>query len=464
MRTWREKQDFYRRIKDRKQRALAIKAKKQADLEAIQSLKADYVPQGALRRLFDPAARQYDEILISGSAGTGKSRAGLEYLHWHAVNYPGCRLLLVRKTRTSLTESGLVTLERHVLGEENPIVQGPQRSHRTVYRYPNGSVIVVGGMDKSSRIMSTEFDIIFVQEAIELEEDDWESLTTRLRNYVVPYQQIVADTNPSFPTHWLKRRCDAKKTVLINSSHEDNPRLYNEAKGEWTREGEEYLARLGNLTGARLQRLRWGRWVQAEGVVYEEWNESVHLIDPFGIPKDWKRIRVIDFGLVHPFVCQWWAFDHDQRMYLYREIYMTDRTVSTHAKQIRELDRHERITATICDHDAEDRRTLLENGIPNFPAKKDVLAGIGKVQDRLKVQADGRPRLFIFRDSLVEVDRELEKDKKPLSTAQEFDGYLWKDNDKKEEPVKENDHGLDALRYAVMYADGNKGWARGAAA
>jgi phage terminase large subunit len=117
------------------------------------------------------------------------------------------RALIVRKTRTSLTESALVTFEDKVLPEHSRLTEGAQRRLRQSYSYPNGSNIVVGGLDDSQRVMSTEYDMIYVMEAIEATENDWENLTTRLRNGVMPYQQIIADTNPDAPTHWLKGTC-----------------------------------------------------------------------------------------------------------------------------------------------------------------------------------------------------------------------------------------------------------------
>jgi phage terminase large subunit len=137
---------------------------------------------------------------------------------------------------------------------------------------------------------------------------------------------------------------------------------------------------------------------------------------------------------------------------------MTGRTVATHAKQINTLSENEKIEQTICDHDAEDRQTLAENGISNIAAKKDVLQGIGRVQDRLSKQADGRPRLFLLRDSLVEVDQELKANHLPTCTEEEIDSYIWKNSSRKEEPVKENDHGMDCTRYSVMYLDGGSQW------
>jgi phage terminase large subunit len=217
------------------------------------------------------------------------------------------------------------------------------------------------------------------------------------------------------------------------------------------------LATLENLTGVRLQRLRYGKWVSAEGQIYDDYDPAIHLVDSFPIPAHWRRFRCIDFGLIHPFVCGWWAVDEDERLYLYRQIYMTGRTVASHARQIKELTGTEKIEDTICDHDAEDRLTLQENGIPNIPAKKDVLQGIGKVQDRLKKQADDRPRLFIFRGSLVEIDQALKIDRKPYAVEQEFDSYIWATTTK-EQPVKEFDHGMDMARYITMHLDGPSRW------
>jgi hypothetical protein len=75
------------------------------------------------------------------------------------------------------------------------------------------------------------------------------------------------------------------------------------------------------------------------------------------------------------------------------------------------------------------------------------------VQSRIKIQGDGKPRLFILRSALVEVDEDLLDAKKPTCTREEIAAYSWKDKSKKEEPVKEDDHGMDTMRYAVMAID-----------
>ncbi len=414
-----------------------------------------YKPRGAALEAWKSRDPQ---VVLSGPAGTGKSRAVLEKLYHCALKYPGMRALMVRKTRESMTESTLVTWEEKVLPANSPVAANTQRRMRQSYHFPNGSEIVVGGIDKPGKIMSTEYDMIYVQEAIELTEDDLESLTTRLRNGVMPYQQLIGDTNPDVPHHWLYQRSLSGLTRLLESRHEDNPRLWDAAKGEWTAEGRAYIATLDALTGTRKARLRHGLWVAAEGIVYEEYDPAIHLIDRFEIPRDWLRYWVIDFGYRHPFVWQAWAQDPDGDLYRYREIYMTGRIVRDHAKAIEEATEHDpRPIAVITDHDAEDRATIEDAlGVSTDAAYKSVSPGIQAVKVRLRPDERGRPRMYYLRDSLVERDPALVKAKKPTCTEEEYGSYVWntaQGRTKGEEPMKIGDDGMDCTRYMVCYAD-----------
>jgi PBSX family phage terminase large subunit len=422
-----------------------------------------FAPRGVCRQLFE---RRDSEILLSGPAGTGKSRACLEKLHILALKYPGMRGLIVRKTATSLTSTALVTFKEHVAKEALAagVVEwyGGSAQEAAQYRYANGSRITVGGMDRATRIMSSEYDVVYVQEAIELTLNDWEALTTRLRNGRMPYQQIISDTNPDRPTHWLRRRCVDGATVLLESRHEDNP-VYFDADGKLTAAGASYISKLDALTGVRKHRLRHGQWVAAEGIIYEDFDQAVHLVDPFEIPSTWQRFWVVDFGFTNPFVLQRWAEDPDGRLFLYAEIYRTRRLVEDHAKQVLSEVTKDGVwlepkpRTVICDHDAEDRATLEKHlGLGTTAAHKSVSDGIQAVASRLQPAKDGKPRLFVVRGARTQQDPELEESRKPTSTEEEFGGYVWDEGtgkNPKEQPLKQDDHGMDALRYLVAERD-----------
>jgi phage terminase large subunit len=391
------------------------------------------------------------EIVLIGPAGTGKTYANLVMLNRELWRHPNLRVLIVRQVRADLAQSVLVTFERDVLGYGHPICQGATREHRQAYYYPNGSMIALAGMDRPGKVLSSEWDIIYVPEATQLSENSWEMLGMRLArasNY--PHPRLIGDTNPDSPHHWLKRRIDAGLTTGLYTRHEDNPLFHDGTR--WTEQGELYLSRLNRLTGVRRARYLEGKWAQADGMVYDGWDDAVHVIDPFEIPADWLRYRAIDFGYSNPFTCQWWAQDPDGRLYLYRELYRTQRLVEDHAADIQRLSAQERIVFTVADHDAEDRATLHRHGIITRPANKAVLAGIQAVQERLRVQDDGKPRLFVFRNALAEFDPLLneEGNKRPTCLLQEISGYVWANKATREEPVKQDDHGLDAMRYMVM--------------
>lgn len=420
----------------------------------------DYVARGGAARLFlcrDP------EVLIEGPAGTGKSRAVVERIIQFCDEHPRCRVAVVRKTRKSLTESWMVTFENTL--QENsldqmlvePLDVGPRRSHRDYYEFKNGSQVVLGGMDNPTRLYSTEFDMVYVNEATELTEHEWESLHRSLRNNRAPYQQLLGDCNPDAPTHWLNVRCNAGKTTRIVSRHSDNPTLK-----------PAYLERLMALTGVRRARLYEGKWAAAEGIIYDGFDRLFHVVAPFDIPSDWTRYRSIDFGLVHPFVCQWWAVDGDGRMYLYRQWVKTGWTAARHAKKIVELTGNERIEATISDHSATDRATLMEAaGIDTVLAdKQDKRAGIDAMTERLRKREDGKARLYVFDGSLVEPDPALLERHHPIDLVSEIDGYVWKTTTKgvKEDPIDLLNDSCDAARYMVMHLDARPsvvlgGWA-----
>jgi PBSX family phage terminase large subunit len=427
-----------------------------------------YRSQGAMREVWGVVA---DEVMVSGPAGTGKSRGILEYLYALSLKYPGVRGLIVRQTRHSLTESALVTFETHVIPGRPSWVSNQQRRVRQSYSLPNGSEIVVGGLDNTARFMSTEFDWIYVQEAREIEESSWEDLTIRLRNGVLPFQMMIGDTNPDGPSHWILLRARTGKLRLIESRHEDNPVLFDARSQSYTDAGTIYLGRLDNLTGVRRKRLRGGLWVGAEGMVYDSWDPAVHVVER-EIPLAWTRFCVVDFGFTNPFACLWLAEDHDGRLYVYRQVYGVHRLVRDWAHMIHELSGTETIVAYVTDHDLDARFDLEAHlghsaaacghaeswSVPTVAARKDVTTGIEAVSDRLRKAGDGEPRLYVIRDSLVGADQFLIEAKEPVCLEDEFPQYTWATARSQtagvvtlEEPVKRRDHALDALRYGVMY-------------
>lgn len=390
-------------------------------------------------------------MLISGPAGTGKSRACLERLHELIKDQPNSRALIVRKTRTSLTNSALVTYEDKVL-ENNPAVIGNvHRENRSIYRYPHGGEVVIGGLDKPSRIMSTEYDVIYVQEAIELTDNDWEALVTRLRNSVLPVQQLLADTNPDHPHHWLKKRCESGTTRYIESHHEDNPLLFRD--GQWTAIGQAYIAKLEGLTGVRKERLRFGRWVQAEGAIYDNFDIRYNVSEMTGFNPAWDIIWGVDDGYqygdgpgyanYHPRV---FLLGHDTPsggIDIFYEAYF-ERTLEEKALNEMLALPYPRPDRVYIDSAASQLKARIwdETGIPTVGATHKVSEGLKNVRRLIGPDENG-VRLLHIHPRCVNLIRELSS-------------YIYDANSSvamigEPKPLKIDDHGPDALRYMTWH-------------
>jgi PBSX family phage terminase large subunit len=322
--------------------------------------------RGAVNALLD---HQCSEVLVEGRAGTGKTTGILRRIVDFAFRYPSSRHLICRATRTSLTQSVLVTLERSVLGETHPLVlNGSGRANRESYIFPNRSEIVCGGLDHPERLFSTEWDTVYVAEATEIEESAWELFGRAMRNGRMPFVQRMADCNPTYPAHWLNQRADAAgdelrrissagdyarlqrynlspctgKMKRLISVHEDNPGYFDAKTWAWTEAGQRFIHELQSMSGSRRSRMLDGLWVSAEGSIFPEFNVAQHVVKPFDV-EDWPVWMAWDPGADHPTAIPWVARAPNGCLYVIDEIYRGGLSVQAHCDEIkrREMARSE---------------------------------------------------------------------------------------------------------------------------
>ena len=203
-----------------------------------------------------------------------------------------------------------------------------------------------------------------------------------------------------------------------------------------------------------LQARRYGKFAVGEGLVYPEFDEGVHVIEPFDVPLEWQDNISIDPGLNNPLAALWFAVDFDDNVYVVYEYYQAGKDVDYHAEKIKEAcarlnwhtDGKGRIESLI--DSAANQRTLAgiksvtelfyERGILVNPnVNKDLFSGIQRVKSYLS-RKNGLPDIYIF-PTCVNLIRELK-------------GYFWGSGDV---PKKRDDHALDALRYYLMTRPAN---------
>ena len=199
------------------------------------------------------------------------------------------------------------------------------------------------------------------------------------------------------------------------------------------------------MSERELSTRRYGEFSSDSGRVYTEFDENVHVIEPFSIPFEWQDTLSIDPGLKNPLSCHFYAVDYDGNVYVVGEHYASGLDVTEHSKKIKELckklnwhtDFNGNISALI--DSASNQKTLAysksvaelfyENGINvNTNVNKDLFSGINRVKSFLKSN-----KLFIFKNC--------------VNLIREIKAYRWGNGDV---PVKKDDHALDELRYYIM--------------
>lgn len=293
-----------------------------------------YRPQGNCERiLYD----QSERLVTVGPAGTGKTRAIATKLFLRANKYPGSRHLICRQTRKSCTDTCLVSWEQDVLPPGHESFGKVGRANRHSYNFGNGSEVVVGGLDDPQKLFSSEWDTIWVNEAVETQEDAIDSLTRGLRHGRCGYHQLILDTNPGPPVHWLKKWIDEGRIAHIPTTHKDNARYWDGSN--WTPEGERYLTNLRQMTGARYTRLYLGEWSTPEGARWPSLDHTVHRFSieqlwPQGVPEWYSKWISIDHGFGNPYCALWNCADREGNIYTFREDYGPGFTADVQAERV----------------------------------------------------------------------------------------------------------------------------------
>ena len=394
-----------------------------------------YQPLGAAEELFYTHER---EVLLAGPAGTGKTRAALEKMFLCMQKYSSMRCLLARKTRVSLTQSALVTLEEKVLPAGHSISRGATRGRRTGYVLENGSELVLGGLDNADRVMSSEYDMILACEATELTLSDWEKLLTRLRHGIMPYQQAVAECNPSHPGHWLNVRANAGLMRRLVSRHEDNPIFFDRRLGLYTLAGQTYRATLERLSGVRRKRLLDGLWAAPEGLVYEAIADLVISgsgLDEKELDNAPPACAGVDWGWRDPTAVVVGVLRPDQRLYVVEEFYARRLPLEELVEKIAAVFKRWNVERCFADRSRPDLIDLMRrHDVPCETAPLvSIAAGISVVESRL--MAD-KLKIYSSCHHLIQ-------------EASEYQ-YAADESQKAGAAVQPGgDHAMDALRYML---------------
>jgi len=286
-----------------------------------------------------------------------------------------------------------------------------------ICRLKNGAEILFRSADEPDRLRGPNANWAWIDEAGLCPAGTWDIVIGRLR--------ADGQAGPCFITttpkgrNWLYQK--KEQMTVFHSATTDNPYL-----------AKEFVqSLLDSYSGEFLAQEVYGEFARFEGLVYPMFDERIHIrrrsrdeFQAFGL--------ACDEGYTNPAVVLLVGIDGDGRWHAFSEFYERGKLQAEVVKYALELSKEYSTELAAVDSAAAGLiADMRDSGINAQPAKGRVLDGIRLIQDRLKVQGDGRPRLTI--------------DPSCVNLISEFNSYIWKPD--KDEPVKENDHALDSLRY-----------------
>ena len=397
-------------------------------------------PPSEKQKLFLTADTMH--IGFGGARGGGKSWSVRTKAKLLALNYPGIKVLIVRRTFPELVNNHINFLRTELYGIA--------RYNKTekVFTFPNGSTIKFGycNNDKDlDQYQGAEYDIIFLDEATQLQEMWIKKITACVRGVNAFPKRIYYTCNPGGASHGYFKRLfidkayeageDPENYTFIQSLVTDNKALMASQP--------DYIKQLEALPPKLKEAWLYGRWDIFEGQFFEDFRTTpdiekcaaagitpeeavaqhrwTHVIEPFdlnvGEKRGWHIMRSYDFGYNKPFSLGYWAVDYDGVLYRIMEMYGCTQTPDEGVKwspdeQFRRISEFERehpwlkgrkIVDSVADPAIWDSSrgesiadTAAKYGIYFTPGDHERIPGWMQVHYRLQFDENGYARMYVF--------------------------------------------------------------------
>jgi len=347
-------------------------------------------------------------VVNEGGARSGKTYSIIQLLIGIAENWKGLAITVCSHSLPHLKRGALrdflEIMDKWGLYDENAHNHTDQ-----VYQFPSGSYIEFVGLEDPGKARGPGRDVLFINEANLVSKALFDQLDMRTR------KKVLLDLNPADFDCWCYGVADGPDAVCIRSNYNDNPYL-PEAQRKVIEAYKDADPLMWQVFGLGE------RGTSAEQI-YTHWK----LCDK--MPEGCEPWYGMDFGYTVP-TAMVKVMLHEGAIYAEEMIYQTHMATQDRIERLKALGigEYEEIIADAAEPDSI--AEMFNAGFNMYPAVKDVWAGIMKVKSM---------PLYVLKSS--------------KNLISELGSYKWK-RDKNgeilEEPVKEKDHAVDALRYAVF--------------
>jgi len=445
-------------------------------------IETETIPYNGREVIFEPnkgpqtqfLASSEREVLYGGSAGGGKSFAMLaDPLRY--ITHPQFSGLLIRHTTEELRE--LVWKSQELYTKAIPGIKWSERKMQWVS--PQGGRLWFSYLDRDEDVLRYQglaFNWIGFDELTQWSTPfAWNYLRSRLRTAATNLPIYMrATTNPGGSGHqWVKKMFidPAPENTAFNATDIETGKVLSYPKGH-TKEGiplfkrrfipaklfdnpylvesGEYEMNLLSLPEQQRRQLLEGDWDVAEGAAFTEWNREIHVVDPYNIPKNWKRFRACDYGYGSYSGVVWFAVNPNEQLVVYRELYTQKVLATDLADMILEAEKDDgTISYGVLDSSLWHKRgdtgpslaeQMIQKGCrwrPSDRSRGSRISGKNEIHRRLQVdEFTNEPRLVFFNNctNIISQLPALPLDKRNPEDIN----------------TNSEDHLYDALRYGIM--------------
>lgn len=415
------------------------------------------------------------EVLYGGAAGGGKS-FGLLADPMRYFSNPNFNGLILRRTNDELRE--LIWKSQELYPRA---FQGAKWAEKkSQWTFPSGAKLWLTYLERDQDVLRYQgqaFSYVAFDELTQYPTDfAWNYMRSRLRT-TDPTLPIYmrATTNPGGAGHgWVKRTfidpapantkfvardLESGEDMVYPDGHEKagEPLFYRRfipaslKDNPYLMEGGQYEANLLSLPEMQRRQLLEGDWAVADGAAFSEFRSSVHVIEPYDIPTDWRRFRSCDYGYSSYSAVHWFAIDPSYGTLVnYRELYLSKHTGRDLAKAVIEAEGGERIDYGVLDSSCWHNRGQLGPSIaeemisqgtrwrPSDRTNGARVAGKNRFHEVLKIDEDtGLPGIQFFNNC-----RQIIADLPVIPADPRGSDDI--------DPRYASDHAYDSVRYAVM--------------
>ena len=415
------------------------------------------------------------EVLYGGAAGGGKSY-GLLADPLRYFGNPNFNGLILRRTNDELRE--LIWKSQELYPQAYKGAKWQEKKSQWIF--PSGAKLWMTYLDRDEDVLRYQglaFSYVAFDELTQWQTPfAWNYMRSRLRTTDPTLPLFMrATTNPGGIGHQWVKKCfvdpapagkafdatdpETGEVLRYPDGHEkagkplfsrrfipatlkDNPYLYNEG---------DYEANLLSLPEMQRRQLLEGDWAVSDGAAFPEFRLAHHVVEPFDIPREWRRFRSCDYGYSSYSAVHWYAIDPNfETLIVYRELYLSKHTSRDLGAAILEAERGEEIAYGVLDSSCWHQRGQLGPSIaeeminmgvrwrPSDRTKGSRVAGRNRLHELLKYNEDTKMAGIMFFDTCRQIIADLPVIPNDPKGGDDIDVRY------------KSDHAFDSIRYGIM--------------